>query len=441
MKDNKISIITLGCPKNLVDSENLLDYFNKEGFTFTKDPEKAAIVLINTCGFIEDAKRESIEEILEKKRLLGEARLVVFGCLAERYKDELLKEIPEIDAIFGVDEHERIIEYCKNVRDSRIISPGYGGYKGTIGSPNPKVPLYSSSYAYIKIAEGCNRGCSFCAIPSIRGRFRSFDPESILKKAEAYLSSGIKELILVAQDISSYGRELKGYDLSSLLQDLVSIDGDYWIRLLYLYPTSIEDRLIRTIAEEKKICKYLDIPLQHSEERILRAMGRCGTKNVYRELINRIKEAIPDVILRTTIMVGFPGETEEDFRGLKDFVEEMEFDRLGVFIYSREEGTKASRLKDHLPKKIKEKRRDEIMSIQSNISLKKNLKTLGRNYRALIDERDGKLVIARTYSQAPEIDGVVIIEADNRFSYKVGEFINITITDAFDYDLKGEFTS
>lgn len=451
MRSNKVSIITLGCPKNLVDSDTLLDRLHREGFSYTEDQEEAGIILINTCGFIEDAKKESIEEILLRKGMTkGNVKLVVFGCLAERYRNELLKEIPEIDAIFGVGDYEEIIEYCKSetMPSSRSFElPPFRTF-------DLRYPLYSSSYAYIKIADGCNRGCSFCVIPSIRGRYRSSNPEDILRKTEEYLSSGIKELILVAQDICSYGREFKGYNLSSLLRDMASISGDFWIRLLYLYPTSIDDSLIRTISEEEKICKYLDIPFQHSEDRILKAMGRKGSRDSYRELIIRIREAIPGVTLRTTIIVGFPGETEEDFRGLKDFVEEMKFDRLGVFTYSKEEGTRASRLKGHLPKRIKDKRREDIMKLQSPISLKKNLETVGLTYRALIDEIDGRLIIARIYSQAPEIDGVVIIQnPENRTqtnkkgltsdvypmtSLKVGEFINVKIVDAFDYDLKGE---
>lgn len=436
--NNKVSIITLGCPKNLADSENLLEGLYKENFLYTEDLTEASIIIINTCGFIEDAKRESVEEILKMKHLKEGSRLVVFGCLAQRYKEELLREIPEIDAIFGVGGYQEIINYCKRVRDSRIIGLGYENPNGTLGFSHLREPLYSSSYAYIKIAEGCNRGCSFCAIPSIRGKYTSLYPEDILRNVEKYLSLGVKELILVAQDITSYGKELGGYDLSSLLRDIASIGGDFWIRLLYLYPTSIDDRIIKTISEEDKICKYLDIPLQHSEERILKAMGRVGGRDAYKYLINKIRETIPGVTLRTTIMVGFPGETEEEFNGLKGFIEEMEFDRLGVFTYSKEEGTRASRLRGHLPRKIKEIRRDEIMNLQAQISLKKNLMTLGHTYRALVDEIDGDLIIARLSSQAPEIDGVVIIEDKGELMIREGDFIDVKITEAFDYDLKGE---
>lgn len=427
--NNKVSIVTMGCPKNIVDSENLGNLLQREGFLSTENLDEANIVLINTCGFIEDAKRESIEEILRLRDIKrDDKKLVVFGCLAKRYKEELMREIPEIDAIWGVGEEDRIVEYCKKTVKAGLSKKN--------GMPLIHPPAPFTSYAYIKIAEGCNRGCTFCVIPSIRGPYRSRTPEDVLRKAEECILSGVKELILIAQDISSYGREFKGYDLSSLLKDITSISGNFWVRLLYLYPTSIDDRLIETIAENEKICKYLDIPLQHSEDKILKAMGRKGDKKSYYELIKRLRKDISGITLRTTMIVGFPGETEEDFEGLKRFVEEMEFDRLGVFTYSREEGTKASRLRGHIPKKIKERRRSEIMSLQSHISLKKNLETVGRLYTALVDEVNDDLSIVRLYSQAPEIDGVVII--GNREGLGVGNFVNVRIREAFDYDLKGE---
>lgn len=427
--NNKVSIITMGCPKNLVDSDNLSNLLQREGFLNTENLDEADIVLINTCGFIEDAKRESIEEILRLKDIKRNGKsLLVFGCLAKRYREELTKEIPEIDAIWGVGEEDGIVEYCKRTVKTGILEKNE--------KPLIHLPSSFTSYAYIKIAEGCDRGCTFCVIPSIRGRYRSHAPEDVLRKAEEYVSSGVKELILVAQDISSYGREFSGYDLSSLLKDITSISGNFWVRLLYLYPTTINSKLIETIAENEKICKYLDIPFQHSEDKILKAMGRKGGKRFYSELIKRLREEIPGITLRTTMIVGFPGETEEDFEGLKRFVEEMEFDRLGVFTYSREEGTKASRLRGHIPKKIKERRRSDIMSLQSRISLKKNLETVGRLYTALVDEINNDFSIARLYSQAPEIDGVVIIE--NPEGLGVGNFVNVRIKEAFDYDLRGE---
>jgi ribosomal protein S12 methylthiotransferase len=428
-RNKRISIISLGCPKNLVDSEDLINRLYREGFVYTEEPEDAGLILVNTCGFIEDAKRESIEEILRFRETKKHGkRLIVFGCLAKRYREELIKEIPEIDAIYGVGEEDEIVNYCRSIS---------GESENGRPSRQDRAYLQTGSYAYLKIAEGCNRGCTFCVIPSIRGPYRSLSPDEVINRAEGYISSGIKELILVAQDISSYGRDLRnGYDLSSLLKDIASIKGDFWIRLLYLYPSSIDDRLIETIAEEVKICNYLDIPLQHSEEGILKAMGRWGSKEHYKRLIMRLRDAIPGVTIRTTFIVGFPGEKERDFEGLKRFVEEMEFDRLGVFTYSREEGTKASRLDGQIPKRVREKRRAEIMSTQSRISLNKNLESVGHVYRALIDEVNGEIAIARLYSQAPEIDGVVIIEDSS--GLEAGDFVDVKIIEAFDYDLKAE---
>jgi len=428
-RNKRISIISLGCPKNLVDSEDLINRLYREGFVYTEEPEDAGLILVNTCGFIEDAKRESIEEILRFRETKKHGkRLIVFGCLAKRYREELIKEIPEIDAIYGVGEEDEIVNYCRSIS---------GESENGRPSRQDRAYLQTGSYAYLKIAEGCNRGCTFCVIPSIRGPYRSLSPDEVINRAEGYISSGIKELILVAQDISSYGRDLRnGYDLSSLLKDIASIKGDFWIRLLYLYPSSIDDRLIETIAAEVKICNYLDIPLQHSEEGILKAMGRWGSKEHYKRLIMRLRDAIPGVTIRTTFIVGFPGEKERDFEGLKRFVEEMEFDRLGVFTYSREEGTKASRLDGQIPKRVREKRRAEIMSTQSRISLNKNLESVGHVYRALIDEVNGEIAIARLYSQAPEIDGVVIIEDSS--GLEAGDFVDVKIIEAFDYDLKAE---
>jgi len=441
----KVSIVSLGCPKNLVDSDALLSGLMAEGFRYATDPDDADIVIVNTCGFIEEAKRESIEEILRLRHIKEEGkRLLVFGCLAKRYRDELFREIPEIDAIWGVGEGDRIVEYCRGLNCSvtkaaEAFSLQNSNRDGSVTFPEsaePLHPLISSSYAYLKIAEGCSRGCTFCVIPSIRGDYRSIEPDKVLRRAEGYIKSGIKELILVAQDTGSYGMEFHGYNLSCLLRDLTSISGEFWIRLLYLYPTSIDDELLTVIAGEDKVCKYLDIPIQHSEDRILRAMGRGGTKKLYARLIRTIREAVPDIVLRTTLIVGFPGETEEDFVGLRGFVEDMRFDRLGVFVYSKEEGTPASMMKGHVAKKVKEARRNEIMRIQSYISLEKNRSITGRIFRAIIDEADGGIAVARLYSQAPEIDGVVFVS--NSRKLKAGEFADVLIREAYDYDLKGE---
>ncbi|MGD1076541.1 MAG: 30S ribosomal protein S12 methylthiotransferase RimO [Thermodesulfovibrionales bacterium] len=431
----KVSLVSLGCPKNRVDSDNLLDNLRKEGFLFTPEPEEADIVFINTCGFIEEAKRESIEEILKLKKLKSHGKkLVVFGCLAERYRNELRKEIPEIDGLWGVGEDDEIVEYCKKIAHRTSTVKGQNMRKSR-RSQAPGGGLLTHPYAYLKIADGCNRGCTFCVIPAIRGPFKSSEPDRILRKTEEYIRSGMKELILVAQDIANYGKELKGYSLPSLLRDIASVSGDFWIRLLYLYPTAITDELLSVVAGEDKVCKYLDIPLQHSEDKILKAMGRSGTRQRYVQEIQKIREAIPDVTLRTTCIVGFPGETDEDFDGLKRFVEEMRFERLGVFTYSREEGTPAYGMKGNVRKGIKDRRRDEILRIQSHVSLDKNRALVGRRFRALVDEVEGGVAVARLSSQAPEIDGVLFIEDG---TVKKGEFVCVQIQDAYDYDLKGE---
>ncbi len=418
------TIITLGCAKNTVDSRHLIDALKNEGFKYVEEFKKADFVLINTCCFIEDAKEESIEEILTAVKFKNERKLIVFGCLSKRYGDELIREIPEIDFSCGVDEKEKIIEYMKLYRVQEL---SYGQNEPYTAEP--------PTYRYIKIAEGCSRRCTFCIIPSVRGPFRSISPSEILKEAEKFVSSGIKELILVAQDITQYGKDLKGYNLKDLLKDLCSISGDFWIRLLYLYPSQIDEALIEVIADEEKIVKYLDIPMQHSEDRILRLMGRTGTKKEYLKKIKILRESLPGVILRSTFIVGFPSETEEDFQRLIDFIEEVQFDRLGVFKYSREAGTKAYNLKMQIPETVKNRRYDEIMSKQALISLEKNRTLVGKSYPCLIDYIDGDMAIGRLYCHAPEIDGVVILE--DTLNRKPGERVEVLISEAYEYDLKG----
>lgn len=418
------TLITLGCPKNTVDSRHLIESLKREGFSYVEDFKKADFILINTCCFIGDAKEESIEEILTAAKFKSDRILIVFGCLSKRYGEELKREIPEISAFFGVDEGEKIVEYMNHFRDDLSQSDKQDDY--TVEPP---------SYRYIKIAEGCSRKCSFCIIPDIRGRFRSIKPDEIIKEVEEFVKSGIKEIILVAQDITQYGKELKGYNLKELLKDLSQINGDFWIRLLYLYPLDIDDKLLQVIAEEDKIVKYLDIPIQHSEDRLLRLMGRRGTRKEYLRKIREIREAIPGVTLRSTFIVGFPTEREEEFQSLVDFIEEVQFDRLGVFKYSREEGTKAYSLKGQIPESIKDRRYHELMSRQAIISLEKNRNLIGKKYDALIDYIDADIAIARLYCHAPEIDGVLIIE--NGINLRAGDKVNVLITEAYDYDVKG----
>lgn len=418
---SKVSLLSLGCPKNLVDSQNLLKKLAEKGIAHDADPDNADLLLINTCGFIEDAKRESIEEILKLAEHKGQRKLLVFGCLAKRFGEELTREIPEIDALYGVGEDEKIAAFCgKILGTSERLEDG------------PQLP--ETSYAYLKIAEGCDRGCSYCVIPDIRGNFRSRNPEEILKEAEQLVQSGRKELIIVAQDITSYGKDVSGYGLDRLVRDIASITGDFWIRLLYLYPTSVTDSLLETIGAEEKVCNYLDIPLQHSEAKILRLMKRGGSREQYAGMLKRIRDAIPGVALRTTLITGFPQETEEDFARMLGFVREAAFDRLGVFAYSREEGSAAYALKGRVPKQTAAKRRDMIMEAQSSISLQKNRMLVGKVLRAVVDEADDVMAVARIFSQAPEIDGVVLV---NDPDLRKGQFIRVRINKAYDYDLEG----
>ncbi len=442
----KVHLLSLGCPKNLVDSENLLKKLGRHGIFYSSEPDDSDIIMVNTCGFIADAKRESVEEILriaELKAKNAQKKLVVFGCLAKRYGEELRREIPEIDALWGVEEEDEIVEYCKRIDtpnkkgaslSSRSLkSPHPPFAKGGRGGIDLSQRFIDKPYAYLKVAEGCDRSCSYCVIPGIRGTYKSRKPEDIVKDAEDLVSGGMKELILIAQDITLYGKEMKGYNLSRLIRDIASIDGDFWIRLLYLYPTSINNKLLERIGSEEKVCKYIDMPLQHTDEKILKLMGRGGSSGYFERLISRIREIIPGANIRTTLIVGFPQETEEDFGGMVEFIRRIRFDRLGVFAYSREEGTAAFRLKGRVPERIKKERYHRMMEIQSGISLEKNKNLVGKTFRALVEEVGDDITIARLYSQAPEIDGVVLVDDRN---VRKGDFVDVEIKEAYDYDLK-----
>ncbi len=462
------SVITLGCPKNQVDSESLISIFEKEGLSNTDSLDDTDFVLINTCGFIQEAKEESIEEILNVvNRIKDGTRLIVFGCLSQRYKDELSREIPEIDAIWGVGQESEIIEYCKKINRgqksevtlrkdfdelSRIVQDDNcngepvdpqntenGRQKNRELQPaTSNKEQATNNYSYIKIAEGCNRRCTYCVIPLIRGRQKSKSPEIIIKEAENALRDGKKELILIAQDLTSYGKEI-GYSLNNLIRDIASINGDFWIRLLYLYPTSIDNNLLETIRSEDKVCNYLDIPIQHSEDRTLKRMGRTGSRKYYLDLIDRVRKQIPDITLRTTIIVGFPGETDHEFKGLISFINEVKFERLGVFEYSDENGTPSFNMKSKLSKKVKMERFNKIMRLQSEISYEKNKEYKGKRFRAIIDSMDNGLIVARLYSHAPEIDGDVIIDGttDAKKFTNLNNFVNVEIVDTNEYDLVG----
>jgi ribosomal protein S12 methylthiotransferase len=424
----RVSLLSLGCPKNLADSEGLLKKLTASGIGFTEDPGEADVMLVNTCGFIEDAKRESIDEIL---RLAGRKtngkRLVVLGCLAERYREELQREIPEIDAVFGVHEEDAVVGHLT-------------AQCGPSRAPAPAATLMEGHSAPVKVAEGCDRRCSFCVIPSIRGSFRSRKPEDILAEARAFVESGIRELTLVAQDLTAYGRDLGGHSLAALLREMASLPGDFWIRPLYLFPTDVDDGLLDAIAEEPKIVDYVDIPLQHTEDRVLRAMRRPGGRGQYLDLVGRARERIPGAALRTAFIVGFPGETEQDFQGLLDFVEEARFERLGAFMYSREEGSEAARMEGQVPKSVKEERYEELMRLQADISHGKNRALVGKTLRTFVEgveSVEGETAVGRIATQAREIDGVTYIKGAAGRELREGEFVEVEITAAHDYDLEG----
>ena len=429
----KINVITLGCSKNTVDSEHLMAQLAAAGYSVVFDSERtdADVVVINTCGFIGDAKQESIEMILSAVAAKQEGRierLFVVGCLSERYADELREEIPEVDEYFGVKDWADIVkalggEYSEALTTERVLS-------------TPK------HYAYLKISEGCNWMCGYCAIPLIRGKHVSVPMEDILKEAQGLAAKGVKELMVIAQDTTYYGIDLYGRRrLADLLSELCKVEGIEWIRLHYAYPAAFPEDVIEVMAREPKICKYLDIPFQHISDNVLSAMKRRHDKAEVMELIKRLRRAIPDIALRTTLLVGYPGETEQDQAELEEVVREVRFDRLGVFPYSEEEGTFSAReLKDDVPEDVKELRAGRIMQIQEQISLENNLERVGRRMRVIVDSRQGDYYVARSEYDSPEVDQEILIPVELR-QLRKGAFYEVEITGAEDYDLYGEVIS
>jgi len=422
----KVNIITLGCSKNLVDSENLLGELKARGLEVSHESEEPAdYVIINTCGFIADAKEESINTILEyaeaKKNKQFE-KLFVTGCLSQRYASQLKSEIHEVDGFYGTEDIPAILKDL-----------GFDPRKELIGERHLTTP---SHYAYLKISEGCDRRCSFCAIPLIRGNQRSRTPESLVKETEYLVSKGVKELILIAQDLTWYGMDLyKEQKLASLLEKLADVDGLEWIRLHYAYPASFPDDVFRVMRERDKICNYLDIPLQHISDPILKSMKRSIGSTETKKLVYKLREMLPDVALRTTMLVGYPGETEENFMELMSFVEESRFDRLGVFTYSAEEGTSSFNLTDDVPEELKQERLERLMELQQGISLKLNEKKIGKVFKTIIDTKEGEVFMGRTEYDSPEVDNEVII-SDN--SLRIGEFYKIRVSSVTEFDLMGE---
>ncbi len=436
----KLLFISLGCDKNLVDSEMMMGLLHDRGYEFTDNEEEADIIVINTCGFINDAKEESINTILEmaKYKENNLKALIVAGCLVERYKNEILQELPEIDAIVGTTAFDKICD----VVDDVLADKKHNELESINKMCRPDVKRIITTggyYSYLKIAEGCDKHCTYCSIPMIRGAYRSVPMDELVKEAEYLADNGVKELIIVAQEITVYGKDLYGEKkLPELLHRLCKIPGIQWIRLLYCYPEEITDELIETIRTEKKICHYIDMPIQHASDKILKAMGRRTNNAELRNIISKLRKEIPDICLRTTLITGFPGETEEDHQILLDFIDEMEFGRLGVFTYSPEEDTKAASLDNQVDEEVKLCRKDEIMELQQEISMDKSEKLVGKEFEVIIEGKasDEDVYVGRSYMDAPSVDGYVFINSEEELMS--GDFAKVRIVKAMEYDLIGD---
>jgi ribosomal protein S12 methylthiotransferase len=449
---NKIGFISLGCPKNLVDSEVMMGQLKQNGYEITAEAAEADTVVVNTCGFIESAKKESIEAILEAARLKtgGKAtRLIVAGCLVERYRDELKAEIPEVDAFIGTSQLNDILAVCDpktNTRALPVVPLGNQSSTYLYDESTPRVLATPSHYAFIKIAEGCDRPCAFCFIPQMRGHFRSRRFGSIVAEAQQLAEEGVKELILVAQDSSRYGEDLGKQDaLAHLVRELSHTDGIEWVRVMYTYPTHISDGFLDALAEEPKAVKYLDMPLQHASQNVLKLMKRGGNRASLERLIKRVRERVPGIAVRTTFITGFPGETEKDFAELLTFVRNVEFDRVGVFTYSDEEGTPAFDLPNKVEPKIAKQRRDRLMKEQGGIAKRKHQAMIGKTVRVMFEGESNESELlwqARMETQAPDIDGCILInDAPEGFVPQSGEIVKVLIEEAQEYDLVGRIVS
>lgn len=436
-----ILFISLGCDKNLADSETMLGMLASRGYQIVDEEEKADVIIVNTCCFIHDAMEESIETILqmaEYKKSGSLKALIVTGCMAERYREEITKEIPEVDAVLGTASYGHILD---------AVDEALKGHSYLMMEPLDTLPLIETHrlvttgghYAYLKIAEGCDKHCTYCIIPKLRGNFRSVPMDHLIKEAEQLAADGVKELILVAQETTLYGKDLYGEKkLPELLHKLCQISGIHWIRILYCYPEEITEELIQTMKEEPKICHYLDLPIQHASDGILKRMGRRTSKEELVHIISRLREEIPDITLRTTLITGFPGETQEQHEELMDFVDEMEFDRLGVFTYSPEEGTPAASMPDQIEESIKEDRRAELMELQQEIAFEQAENMIGKKVLVMIEGKvaDENAYVGRTYKDAPNVDGLIFVNTDAELMS--GDFAKVKVTGACEYDLIGE---
>ena len=437
----KILFISLGCDKNLADSEQMLGILRNKGYEFTDDECEADIIVVNSCCFISDAKEESINTILDMAQCKTHYKcqaLIVTGCLAERYKEEIYKEIPEVDAVIGTSSYDAIAEAVEQALEGKKPQV----FKDLNRLPDirtERVVTTGGYFAHLKIAEGCDKHCTYCIIPKVRGNYRSVPMENLIRQAKELAEKGVKELILVAQETTMYGKDIYGEkSLHKLLKELCKIQGIQFIRIMYCYPEEIYDELIQTMKEEQKICHYLEMPIQHCNDAILKKMGRRTNKKEIQEIVTKLREAIPDIILRTTLITGFPGETEDNFEEMMDFVDEMEFDRLGVFPYSPEEGTPAAEFPDQIDEEVKADRQCEIMELQQDIAFEKSERRIGQEMLAVIEGKvaDENAYIGRTYMDAPNIDGYVFIHTDE--ALMTGDFVKVKITASSDYDLIGE---
>ena len=436
-----ILFISLGCDKNLVDSEVMLGLLDKKGYQIVDSEEDADIIVVNTCCFIHDAKEESIQTILEMAEYKKEGKLkalIVTGCLAQRYQQEIIDEIPEVDAVLGTTSYDHIVEAVEEA----LAGNGHVVLEDVDALPDVKekrLVTTGGHYAYMKIAEGCDKHCTYCIIPKLRGNYRSVPMEKLLAEAKDLADQGVKELILVAQEPTVYGKDLYGEkSLHKLLRELCKISGIQWIRILYCYPEEIYDELIQTIKEENKVCHYLDLPIQHASDAVLKRMGRRTSKAQLVEIIEKLRKEIPDISLRTTLITGFPGETQEQHEELKDFVDEMEFDRLGVFTYSPEEDTPAATMTEQIPEEVKEDRQAELMELQQEIAFDLAEDMVGREVLVMIEGKvaDENAYVGRTYKDAPNVDGLIFINTDEELMS--GDFARVRVTGALEYDLIGE---
>ncbi|MFO7295755.1 MAG: 30S ribosomal protein S12 methylthiotransferase RimO [Clostridia bacterium] len=437
----KVGMVSLGCDKNRVDSEVMLGLLLRAGHSIVNRPEEADVIIVNTCGFIDPAKEESVETILEQAQYkkMGKCRLlIVTGCLAQRYSKEIINEIPEVDAVIGTGRFTEILDVInrcesKHERLVAVDNPRFPDINGI-----PRVLTTPSYTAYLKISEGCSNRCTYCVIPQLRGPHVSRPMDHVLEEAQLLVDRGVKEIILVGQDLTRYGQDLKGdISLVKLIKELVKIPGLVWVRLLYCYPDRVTDELIDAIAQEEKVCNYIDIPIQHIHPEILRKMNRPADPEQIKSLLAKLRKRIPDIIIRTSLIVGFPGEGNAEFQELLDFVKEYQFNRVGVFPYSKEEGTPAARLPGQVDERTKEARRDALMSIQQKISKRLNRQRVGQICKVLIEGTSSEGVyFGRSYGEAPEIDGQVFVISDRPL--KAGDFVNVKITKAYEYDLLGE---